>query len=609
MPLLILLDITAWLVATYLAAAFRLETWQVADALTAAEASGAIPLQGTLALGVTAALLHIFVSWVFRLHQGRSGIGSFEEMFVLGTILAFVGTIVVCINAFMAEPFLPRTTPAIAACFTFLLAGWARGVWRVAILDPRPHRAQHEATPVLIVGAGEAGRQLVASMQRDPAQTWSPLAFVDDDKRKRHFKFRGVKVRGRIGDLQTVAEAVGASAVIIAIPSADAPTVKRVYELVRSVNLGIKVLPSVNEILASGVDQAAIRDIEPADLLRREPIDTDLRLIAGYLSGKRVLVTGAGGSIGSELCRQIAKFGPSKLFILDRDESALHALRLSMNGRADLESSDVVLANIREADRMYEVFEQCQPHVVFHAAALKHVNMLEGHASEAVKTNILGTLNVLQAAAAVDVERFVNISTDKSADPENVLGYSKRIAEGITAAFASRSSGTFLSVRFGNVLGTRGSVLNTFNAQIKAGGPVTVTDPDVTRYFMTVHEAVQLVIQAAAIGQDGEALVLDMGDPVKILDVARQLIDQSDKQIEVVFTGLKPGEKLNEVLFGENEPDFRPTHPLVSHVDVPPISPDEAHDLPRGRDNEANIAAMHKMSQQMRLFNPLGAVR
>jgi FlaA1/EpsC-like NDP-sugar epimerase len=254
-------------------------------------------------------------------------------------------------------------------------------------------------------------------------------------------------------------------------------------------------------------------------------------------------------------------------------------VQLSIEGRALLDSPDLVLLDLRDQPRLARLFAERRPEVVFHAAALKHQPLLEQHPGEAVKTNVWGTLSVLEAAVEAGVDRFVNISTDKAADPCSVLGYSKRIAERLTAHVATEAEGTYLSVRFGNVLGSRGSMLGTFHAQIEAGGPITVTHPEVTRYFMTVEEAVQLVIQAGAIGRDGEALVLDMGQPVAIADVARRLAELAERPVEIVYTGLRPGEKLHEVLLGEDEPDNRPVHPLVSHVEVPPLSPSEARRL------------------------------
>ena len=345
--------------------------------------------------------------------------------------------------------------------------------------------------------------------------------------------------------------------------------------------MAVKVLPSSTELLTDSVGIRDLRDINLTDVLGRNQLDTDIDAIAGYLTGRKVLVTGAGGSIGSELCRQIHRFAPAELMMLDRDESALHAVQLSIHGRALLDSNDVILCDIRDLNALNAVFAERRPDVVFHAAALKHLPMLEQYPAEAVKTNIIGTRNVLDAADLVNVDKFVNVSTDKAANPSSVLGYSKRIAERITSARAQDAEGTFLSVRFGNVLGSRGSVLTSFAKQIAAGGPLTVTHPDVTRYFMTIEEACQLVIQAAAIGGPGEALVLDMGEPIRIQDVARQLMEQSGTPVRIEFTGLREGEKLHEELFGDGEPqDVRPRHPLVSHVPVPAIGDATIADLP-----------------------------
>jgi FlaA1/EpsC-like NDP-sugar epimerase len=303
-----------------------------------------------------------------------------------------------------------------------------------------------------------------------------------------------------------------------------------------------------------------------------------------------VLVTGAGGSIGSELCRQIHRFGPAELMMLDRDETALQAVQLSIDPRASLDDPSVILTDLRDTPRVRALFHERRPQVVFHAAALKHLPLLQRYPGEAVKTNILGTLAVLDAAGSV--ERFVNISTHKAANPVSVLGLSKRITERITAHAARHRPGTFLSVRFGNVLGSRGSVFTTFSAQIASGGPITVTDPDVTRYFMTIQEAVQLVIQAAAIGADGEALVLEMGRPVRIAEVARQMAELAPEPVEIRFTGLRPGEKRHEDLFGAGEVDRRPIHPLIAHVEVPPLDPARVRQLAADADPDAVIAQL-----------------
>jgi FlaA1/EpsC-like NDP-sugar epimerase len=552
-------------------------------------------------LGSFAALLHCLLAWMTRAHQGRSKFGSFEELFLLSSLMGIVGITASIVNVLLPQILLPRATGFAAAVLALIIAGWARATWRYVVSEPKRGPADEPGHPVLVVGAGDGARQLIDSMVRDPEHTWKPVGMLDDDQRMRHFRHRGVQVLGTIDILPDVAADCGAETIVAAIPSASAELMVRINNLARSAALDVKVLPGVSELL-SGVDLSDVRDIEPEDFLGRHQVETDIDSIAGFLQDKRVLVTGAGGSIGSELCRQIRDFGPAELMMLDRDESALHALLLSMNGRADLESSDVILANVRDAERMHEIFSTRHPQVVFHAAALKHVNILESHAAEAVKTNVLGTLNVLDAATSVGVERFVNVSTDKAADPESVLGHSKRLSEGLTRSAAeSTADGIYLSVRFGNVLGTSGSVLKTFAAQVDSGGPITVTHPEVTRYFMTVRESVQLVIQAAAIGSDGEALVLDMGHPVRILDVARLFVENAHRPIDLVFTGLKPGEKLHEARLGQGEVDRRPIHPLISHVPVPPVSHPEALAVPIRGDNDIVINALRDLTDRMRL--------
>ncbi len=598
---LVALDSSAWIMAFYLATAFRLETWTVSTTFLLKSDKGTIPLGGVLVLGAFAATLHCLLAWRTRAHHGRSKFGSFEELFLLSSVMGSVGIATSTVNAFLPEILLPRATPIAAALLALVIAGWARATWRYVVSEPRQGQADESGHRVLIVGAGDGARQLIDSMLRDREHTWKPVGMLDDDRRMRHFRHRGVLVLGTIDDLADTANDLGVGTIVAAIPSASAELMIKINHLARSAGLEVKVLPGVDDLL-SGVDLSDVRDIEPEDFLGRHQVETDIDTIAGFLQGKRVLVTGAGGSIGSELCRQIRDFSPAELMMLDRDESTLHSLLLSITGRADLESSDVILANVRDAERMHEVFQSRRPQVVFHAAALKHVNILERHATEAVKTNVLGTLNVLEAAKSVGVERFVNVSTDKAADPESVLGHSKRIAEGLTTSAAEATTdGVYLSVRFGNVLGTSGSVLRTFAAQVSSGGPITVTHPEVTRYFMTVRESVQLVIQAAAIGRDGEALVLDMGDPVRILDVAQLFVENAKDPIELVFTGLKPGEKLHEARLGTGEVDRRPIHPLISHVPVPGITQAEVLTVPIRGTNDAVVAALRGLTDRMRL--------
>ncbi len=432
---------------------------------------------------------------------------------------------------------------------------------------------------VIVFGAGSAGTALIGGLARQAAAPYLPVALLDDDPAKRRLRISGVPVVGDRTRMAEVAARTGATVLVIAIARPSGGTIRELTSEADRCGLIPKVIPSIAELLSGGARIDSVRDPRITDLLGRNPVQTDIARISGHFAGKRILVTGAGGSIGSELCRQLGRLGLAELVMLDRDESALHAVQLELRGQALLDSDDLVLADIRDPERVREVFVRHQPQIVFHAAALKHLPLLERYPAEALKSNVWGTFNVLEAAAACGVESFVNISTDKAADPISVLGYSKRIAERLTADTAGRTGRNYLSVRFGNVLGSRGSVLTTFSAQIAAGGPITVTHPDVARYFMTAAEAVQLVLHAAVIGRGGEALVLDMGERVRIADIARRLAASAPEPVEIVYTGLRPGEKLLESLLGDGEVDERPEHPLIRHVPVRALDPQEAFGL------------------------------
>jgi FlaA1/EpsC-like NDP-sugar epimerase len=524
----------------------------------------------------TAAMLLVYsaIAYVLRLHLGRFVVGSVDEIKGLAVAIGGASFVVLVANLLRTPPPLPRSVPLLGATVSFLLMLGIRLVIRThreGAFRPR------NGAPTLVFGAGDAGDQLIHSMLSDPTSPYLPVGILDDDHHKRHVRLRGVRMRGGRDQIAQAIAATGAEVVVIALPSADSSLVRDVSQRAVAAGATVRVLPGLAELLGKRVGIRDVRDINIADLLGRRQIDTNVEAIANYLRGRRVLVTGAGGSIGSELCRQVINYGPEELIMLDRDESALHALQLSIHGAASLDLPEVVLADIRDSETLQRVFTRRRPEVVFHAAALKHVNMLEQYPDEGWKTNVLGTRNVLDAAVFTGVSHFINVSTDKAADPVNVLGKTKRMAELLTATYAQRVMGQYLSVRFGNVLGSRGSVLDTFAAQIVRGGPVTITHPDVTRYFMTIPEAVQLVIQAGAIGGRGEVLVLDMGEPVRIADVAGQLIAMEGQAIDIVYTGLHPGEKLHEKLFGAGEVDRRPIHPLISHVPAP--VPDESEDI------------------------------
>ena len=569
----IVIDSVMWFLGLWAASALRLETPSLSFGL-ALDGAGT-PLFGLLVLTAIAVAVYTLLARAVRLHQGRHLVGSFEEMPPLAMVATASALVVTVANAVWPEQMLPLTAPVIAAPLVILAAATVRYLVRVLAL--RTLRALREAEPsrALIVGAGDIGRALADSMLRDPSSTWDPVGFLDDDPRKRHLRHAGVSVAGTTDQLRSALERTGADILVIATTHITAETMAGLTGVAKELDLPVKIVPPLGEMI-DGVHHRDLREIQPADLLGRRPVTTDLSTISEMLQGKTVLVTGAGGSIGSELCRQIADFDPAELVMLDRDESALHALLLSMSGTADLGSDNMELADIRDAERLDAVFARHRPDVVFHTAALKHVNMLEKAPDEAFKTNVMGTHNVLEAADRHGVEHFVNISTDKAADPHNVLGYSKRIAEGLTAHKGRTAGhGTWLSVRFGNVLATRGSVIHTFIAQIERGGPVTVTDPEVTRYFMTVSEAVQLVLQAAVVGESGKALVLDMGDPVPIVQLAQQLIHASGKDVEIVFSGLRPGEKLHEDLFAPGEDSALTSHHLIRGVPVIPVAAEE----------------------------------
>ncbi len=532
-----------------------------------------IDLPGLLRISAVAIAMQLTAGMGFHIYRGRYWVGSIDEALNLTRVTVLVGTMVFTLDLLIAKPWVPRSVPLTATLIALSIAGTARLVVR----RYREHRARPAGTSaqrVIIFGAGDAGQQLVRSMLSDAASGYLPVALIDDDPKARGKRVAGMSVLGAREYIGEVARSTKATLLVFAVPSASAATVREISRVAIEAGLGVKVLPPLSELFRPWVGFSDVRDLDIIDFLGRRQVDTDIAGIAGCLANRKVLVTGAGGSIGSELCRQIHKFGPAELMMLDRDESALHAVLLSIYGCALLDSPDVILADIRDAEAVTEIFTARRPDVVFHAAALKHLLMLEQYPVEAWKTNVLGTLHVLAAARAAGVARFVNISTDKAANPTSMLGRSKRIGERLVAEAADSALGTFLSVRFGNVLGSRGSVLTTFAEQLAHGGPLTVTDPDVTRFFMTISEAVQLVIQAAAIGSPGEVLVLDMGAPVRIVDVARQLMELAGRSAHIVYTGLRDGEKLHEELFGDGEErDRRPLHPAISHVSVPPLEP------------------------------------
>jgi FlaA1/EpsC-like NDP-sugar epimerase len=529
----------------------------------------AVHLPGLMGFLAIAVAVHLGTATGVGLYSGRFQFSSFEEMTAVAGSLSTTTLILSGVDLALRRP-VPLSAVVVGGMIILALLSGVRYGSRL-LVERRLRPRQDVLHRVLVFGAGEGAEQAIRAMLRNPEGAFIPVAIVDDDPANAKLRIRGVPVIGTRADLSAVIASHECDTVLIAIPSATAELVRSIAELTDPLGVDVKVLPPVSELLDRTVRVTDIRPLTNEDLLGRHEIQIDVAAVAGYIQGKRILVTGAGGSIGSELCRQLARYEPDRLVLLDRDESALHGVQLTLTGNGLLDGSNLVVADIRDRQRLVEVFAEHKPEVVFHTAALKHLPLLEQHPFEAVKTNIWGTVHMLQIAADYSVERFVNISTDKAADPTSVLGYTKRIGERLTAGVAATAFGTFVSVRFGNVLGSRGSVLTAFRAQVDAGGPVTVTHPQVSRFFMTVEEAVRLTIQAAAIGKSGEALVLDMGGPVLIADVARRLAASAEQPVDVVYTGLRPGEKMHEVLLGAGEPDHRPIHPLVSHVPVAPL--------------------------------------
>jgi FlaA1/EpsC-like NDP-sugar epimerase len=511
------------------------------------------------------ASLYVFSGLVrFRLEFGSLDELVRGQMLVLGsTALLFV------VNLLLSSPWVPRSSPVIMFFLASTLMTTVRGFHRIV---EKGRSVPRNGSRTVIVGAGSAGLRLLKLLISNPASNLLPVGLVDDDLRLAGVRFEGVPVVGTVGELRTTLESMGAKKIIIAAPSSGSNLTVRVMEQARMVGAEVFTLPKAEELFGVvGIND--LRRINPDDLLNREDVRVPMEHIRSWLSGKRVLVTGAGGSIGSEICRQLFSIIPDSLILLDRDESALHATQLSLDGRGLLDSDMLVLADIRDKERMHQVFGEYRPNVVFHAAALKHLTLLERNPAEAWKTNVMGTKHVLEAAMATGVQTIVNISTDKAADPVSVLGMSKLVGERLAAAFGAQSSATYVSVRFGNVLGSRGSVMSAFAEQAKSAKQLLVTDPEVTRFFMTVEEAVRLTLYAGVVGESGETLVLDMGEPVKILDVAKRFAETTVPLVPIAFTGLRPGEKLHEVLLSSKEIVTRRSVDKIMHTRVDPLAP------------------------------------
>ncbi|HIK03585.1 MAG TPA: polysaccharide biosynthesis protein [Trichormus sp. M33_DOE_039] len=524
-------------------------------------------------------LIKITVLWNLRFYRLYWRYASIEELI---NIVAYMGiTVVIQMLIFYNSDLLPYLNiaklppsfPLIDGLLAAIFVGGVRFSLRIVERIRQKYTIFSLQERVLIVGAGNAGIDLVEEMQRNPQLGFNPIAFIDDDPQKLHAKIRGITVVGDRHTIPHIVQSLQIQKVIIAMPTVAGKVIREIVDICKATGIQTSTLPGMHEILNGRVRVDSIRDVRIEDLLRREPIQTDIERVSQFLKGKAVLITGAGGSIGSELCRQICQCRPAEIMLMGHGENSVFNIQqeleqlitiLKEEGKAQRYTPQIhtFIADIRFKERLRHAFDKFRPDVIFHAAAHKHVPLMELNSPEAITNNVLGTKNLLDMALEYDVHNFVMISTDKAVNPTNIMGASKRVAEMLVLQAAKDSGRPYVAVRFGNVLGSRGSVVPTFKKQIAAGGPVTVTHPDICRYFMTIPEAVQLVLQAAVLGHGGEVFMLNMGQPVKIVDLAKELIRLSgyevNKEIDILFTGLRPGEKLFEELFIAGE-EYEPT--------------------------------------------------
>jgi FlaA1/EpsC-like NDP-sugar epimerase len=493
------------------------------------------------------------------------------------TVASLVADVTVYFASPVADVRLPRSIAVMDWLLLLALVAGSRLIARSVFERPPPGRLVARGKEVLVVGAGEAARDTIREMQRSSRLGYTPIGLVDDDPRKKNIRIHGVRVLGSTADLPHLLRDNKPDEVLIAIPSASGELRQRVVTMTREEGVPVKTLPGLHELISGEIDLAAqIRPVQVEDVLGREPVDVDLDSARPYVEGKTVLVTGAGGSIGSELCRQLTRLGPQRLVLVELGETSLFEIERELVAERGFSAAVPVLADIGNPTKMRQVFERYEPSVVFHAAAYKHVPLMEANPLESVRNNALATKVVADAAVAHRAERFVLVSTDKAVSPKTVMGQSKAVCEWVVEAYGAREdiATRFVAVRFGNVLGSSGSVIPIFRRQIEKGGPVTVTHPEMTRFFMTIPEAASLVIQAGAIGGEGHVFVLDMGEPVRIVELAEQMIRLSGKdadEIGIEFVGTRPGEKLHEELWAAGEHVVETPHPKIRRVSGPVV--------------------------------------
>jgi FlaA1/EpsC-like NDP-sugar epimerase len=506
---------------------------------------------------------------------------------------------------------LPRGIATLAFLLTLAFIAGSRLLARTLMERPSGGRLVARGKEVLVVGAGDAGDTVIKEMRRSRFVSATPIGLIDDDPRKKNFRLHGVRVLGTTDDLPHILSDNRPDEILIAMPSASGEARRKVVDIAQRAGVPVKTLPGLYELISGDVDLTGqARPVQVEDVLGREPVEVDLASIASYLRDETVLVTGAGGSIGSELCRQIARTGPRRLILVDHAETALFEIERELVDERGFSAAVPVLGDVKNRAKLRQVFESYRPGVVFHAAAYKHVPLMEANPLEAVRNNTLATKVLADVAIEFGARRFVLVSTDKAANPKNLLGQSKALCEWIAEAYGARGDvkTRFVAVRFGNVLGSSGSVIPIFRRQIERGGPVRVTHPDMTRYFMTIPEAVSLIVQAGAIGGRGRVLVLDMGEPVRIVDLAQNMIRLSgkepDTEVRIEFVGVRPGEKLHEELWGDGEEVEETGHPKIRSARHRPVDvawlEEELAELERLVDEGATLEVVARLGAIVR---------
>ena len=523
-----------------------------------------------------------------------------ELLAIFGAVSA--GTVLLFLWALMIGQRMPLSVIIMTWLLNSVLTGFSR--LGVRVLSYLHYRSNPAISKVLIVGAGDAGAMIAREIQNAYQGKKILVGFIDDDPAKQGQRLFGVRVLGNRRQIAAMVERFYVNEIIIALPSAGGAVVREILNECKGARCKVQTVPGIYEVLDGRVSVSELRNIDVEDLLRREPVRLDLDKIAGYLEGKRVLVTGAGGSIGSELCRQIVQMKPAQLLLLGKGENSIYEIHQELKEPYREMELWPLIADVRDERRIRQIWSEYRPQVVFHAAAHKHVPLMEAQPVEAIRNNICGTRTVAQASAEYGAERFVLVSTDKAVNPSSVMGATKRVAELVIQALHGDSSTRFCAVRFGNVLGSRGSVIPLFKKQIAAGGPVTVTHPDMIRYFMTIPEAVQLILQAGAMTEGGEVFVLDMGQPVRIQDLARDLIELSgfvpDKDITIQYTGVRPGEKLFEELLTAEEGTTATKHEKIFTANISrKVSREEMEriltQMERETDEPALVEHLHRL--------------